>query len=355
MYRKKTGTVLLLSATAACYLSPDSTPTDESSASATTLDGGLADGSAQVDTGPVDAGCTTNDFCSATAPLCSGGDCVACQQHEDCARFVETPACGASGSCVACAPGQKKLCGEQTPACDPNTSRCVQCVADADCGSDQAPACQPDLACGKCEDDAQCARFGKVCDARTGGCVACHPETEEADCRTDKACDPELADCAGTACDPKTLSCTSKPRGSVNTCQSCVSDSECAASHGCIPLFFGEGATREELGGYCMKVAATGCMRPYGTPLTRDSLSGKPAQPYCGLSELYASCEALRALDENKTCTGTDDSCGVDGGRCETVNFIANSCSYACRSALECPPEVPCGGPAEDRYCGGAL
>jgi hypothetical protein len=324
------------------------------------LDGGWSiDGSrtsdAAADTGPVDAGCSVTQLCPSSAPVCASGACTACTRHEDCAGFASTPACGGGGSCVPCTTDKKSLCSGAAPACNPQTTACVACVEDGDCPSEQAAACQSDRMCGFCTEDADCARFGRVCDSRKGACVACHPESEESDCRTDRTCDAKTADCAGTACDPKTLSCTTKTRGTVATCQACVSDSECVASHRCIPLFFGEGDTKKALGGYCMKQATTGCARPYGTPISRESLSGKSAESYCGLAEATVTCESRAALIENKTCSGMDDSCGVTGGLCKTVNFIANSCTYACRNALDCPGEIPCGGPVDATFCGGNL
>lgn len=345
---------------AGCYLSPDKMEqldSFEAGASAVdagfSIDAGLSADAAAPDAGPVDAGCGPTQLCPASAPLCTSGLCVACTSHDQCAAFANTPACGPSGACVTCASDQKRACTGASPACDPKTNACVACVEDGDCTSDQNAACQPDRACGLCTEDAECSRFGKVCDSRKGSCVWCRPESEESDCRTDKTCDAKTADCAGTACDPKTLTCGTKARATVATCSTCVSDSECVASHRCIPLFFGEGDAKKALGGHCMKQAASGCARPYGTPISRESLSGKAAENYCGLSEAVSTCEARAALVENKTCTGADDSCGVTGGRCKTVNFIANSCTYSCRSALDCPAEIPCGGPADAMFCGG--
>ena len=349
---EKTGDVVAIEAGAMASDAGWSVDADSDAAADADSDAVQAIDAAPPDTGPVDAGCSSTQLCPASSPVCSGGSCAACKLHEDCAGFASTPACGPAGACVSCAPDQKRLCTGAAPACDPKTNSCVACVEDGDCPSDQSAACQPTRSCGPCSEDADCSRFGKICGPK-GSCVQCSPASEEADCRSDKACDPKTADCAGTACDPKTLSCTGKTRGTVATCQSCVSDSECVASHRCIPLFFGEGDGKKPLGGYCMKQAASGCARPYGTPISRESLSGKAAESYCGLPEAVATCEARAALVENKTCSGADTSCAVIGGLCKTVNFIANSCSYACRNALDCPAQIPCGGPPDATYCGG--
>jgi hypothetical protein len=187
-----------------------------------------------------------------------------------------------------------------------------------------------------CTEDADCTRFGKVCEARSGACVQCRPETEAADCKT------------GTACDPKLFTCTTRQRGSVATCNECVSDSECVTDHRCIAMTFGE--NKQDLGGFCLKRFATGCSRPYVRNLPRTSLSGAAAETYCLIDEMVNSCAAVAAF--SKTCTN-DESCGALGARCERVNGIDNSCSYSCDVIADCKTDsFPCAG--ADSYCGGS-
>ena len=362
--------LLLPALASSCYLKPDLAdvrPADGSisldTGSASTLDAGL-DASA-VDAGDaahesVDAGCA-NDIpalaCPASAAACNAGTCTHCAQQADCARFPTTPVCAASGACVACDSDHKSICGAAEPACDPASNRCVQCVSESDCLSDKSASCQADHTCGLCTADAQCARFNKVCDTRVGACVACRPETEEADCRNEAACDAKTADCPGTACDPKTFTCGTKQRRSLGNCEACVSDTECATSSRCVALTFGQGGdagTAKSLGGFCLQRASLGCSVPYANPLTLGSLSGAPAEMYCGINQSIATCAAVKALDNGKLCAnGSADSCGAPGARCETVNNIANVCTYSCSAGLECPAIAPCGGPAAKRYCGG--
>jgi hypothetical protein len=95
-------------------------------------------------------------------------------------------------------------------------------------------------------------------------------------------------------------------------------------------------------------------MFPYGIPTpARISLSGAPAEVYCGLDEARTTCEALLELLAGSACTG-DEDCGAAGlmdGRCETVNFVANRCTYSCIAASGCPEGFMC--PARpDTYCG---
>ena len=365
--RREAGWLGLAALLTSCYLSPDKSA--QKSLDASTIDlspaTGLFDaslGASTLDSGyvPTDAGCATNlpfSACPESAPVCSAGACVACKQQEDCAHFAATPVCGAAGACVVCDSEHKALCSSEKPACEPSQSQCVQWVSGSDCLSDKAPACKLDHTCGLCTGDTDCARFGKVCDTRIGSCVSCRPESEEADCRSDKACDAKAADCPGTACDPKTFSCTTKLRGSVAACQACVSDSECINAYRCVPLAFGEGATAKAQGGFCLKRAmdGAGCTQPYATPAVYTSLSGVAGDTYCSIPEATTTCAAIKALDESKLCpSGSDDSCGALGARCKTVNFISNACTYSCRSNRDCAADVPCSSSAmADRYCGG--
>jgi len=351
--------VVVLSAfLASCYLSPDTHPEhDESAAPAGAVDAAVPSGRDAGTLEPPDTRCRDDQACPAQAPICRDRSCARCTQHADCSRFPETPACGPEGACVACAGDQKSLCAGSTPACDPATSQCVQCVDDADCPVPERAACTAGRTCGLCTDDADCARFGFVCEAESGTCVACRPATEQVDCRIDKTCNPATTRCAATACDPVRKSCTSNTLGSLSICRACVSDSECATDHRCIPLFFGPTTARQELGGFCMKIGSTGCAEPFRAPPIdgRTSLSGRAPEPYCGINETLTSCPAILALDDDKDCPGgMASSCDAPGARCAAVNLGPNECTYACTNNRECPVSAPCNGPAGAMYCGGS-
>lgn len=339
-----------------CYLSPDThavhdesnDPVSVPDAGSGTLDGGLPL--------PVDAGgCTDNETCGPDASVCRDRTCTACTQHADCSRFPTTPACS-RGLCVQCTEDNKSLCTGSTPACDPASGACVQCASDKDCAFPERAACGPDRTCGVCKEDADCTRFGRVCEIGSGMCVECRPSTESTDCRTDKACDPSTTDCPGTACDPETKLCTRTPRGTLGICVACVADSECQRDHRCIPLYFGKDAGRQELGGYCMKIGATTCSEQYrAAPIEgRISLSGHAPEPYCGINEELTTCPAILALEQDRSCSdGRPQTCSALGARCAAVNFGANHCTYACVTNRECPSSAPCGGPQNATYCGG--
>jgi hypothetical protein len=336
----------------ACYFSPDKHREEDdvttSEAGVDASDGAVVRLDASMDavvTAPadaasdavVDAGCTSDLQCPLAFPQCKNGDCVPCSEANDCSRFADTPNCGSSGKCVVCTADQDQLCGGSTPACDPNTNSCVQCVSDSDCPTEAQAACGTNRSCGVCTEDADCTRFGKVCEARSGACVRCRPETEVTDCKS------------GTACDPKLFTCTTRQRGSVATCNECVSDSECVTDHRCIPMTFGE--EERELGGFCLKRFSTGCVRGYTLPITRASLNGVAAEMYCGVNERVNSCAAVALARMSKACT-SDESCGAPGARCETVSGLANTCTYSCDLAAHCLGALLCGGASGDEYCG---
>src|SRR5690606_25812214 len=210
--------------------------------------------------------------------------------------------------------------------CHPGTGRCVACLDDGDCATASAPRCDGGE-CKPCASDAHCAGVtGKpLCDTATGACVECTAADESA--------------CGDKSCDPATHRCTDTERGSRARCQSCVADSECQEDYRCVPMEF-RGEARE--GGYCLKIAATGCSKPLTVPTpARVSLSGAAAAVYCGVSEGRTTCEAVLDLFANRPCPGgTDEECGVaglDDARCETVNFVANRCTYACSLTSQCP------------------
>lgn len=344
----------------ACYLGSDKHEVDDvtlsdasvgDSGSVRRLDGAL-DATTAVDASDatVDAGCQSDLECPLASPQCSHGDCVPCSQQNDCARFADTPNCGPSGACVVCTADHAQLCSGSTPACDPTTNACVQCVADSDCPSPTQAGCNTMThTCEACTEDSQCTRFGDVCETKTGACVACRPETEATDCRTDKSCTGQ--NCAGTACNPKTLTCGTVPRGSVTTCSPCASDSECVTDNRCIDMTFGP--SMQDLGGFCLKQLSSGCVRGYANqPIMRASLSGAASDTYCGVDESSNSCAAVLLAKMSKACTN-DESCGAPGARCETVNGLANTCTYSCAAAADCViTSQQCGGPAGQEYCG---
>lgn len=274
------------------------------------------DGGGQGDAGPDASPC---GVCSGTTPLCrtSDGKCVACLGNPDCG---------------------------DTLFCDIEAGACVGCLGDGDC-SNPTPVCRAG-ACAACTAHADCAARGDApsCDLSSGRCAACSPDTEE-------------TRCAGKACDPVTLECTGTDRGSVDTCEPCVADSECVAGHRCIELSYAAGGG----GFYCMPlVAAGGCGVPTNQPFTvdlvaRPSRSGEAAAIYCGINEALTTCEAVLAALEGQGAGCMDDSACPEGGRCEPVGASGTQrCTYSCNDLLQCPdnPALATCNTSGDRYCG---
>lgn len=244
-------------------------------------------------------------------------ECVA--ESTDAGRDAEPPPADA-GPCGG-------PCDTSTPICDTDTNTCVACLADTDCADPDTARCDAGE-CVPCTDSAQCDGIAgnEVCE--TGTCVECSITDE--------------APCLGNSCDPASNTCTTTPIGLAMACEACVADSECAANHRCVPMTF-MGAPH---GDYCMKVASTGCARPFaGTLLmNRTSSSGADPDDYCPVDESAVSCEAVRALLLSRSCAGGVSDCMADGARCETVGGVPAQCTYSCGVNNNCPSSLNCVG-----------
>lgn len=99
-----------------------------------------------------------------------------------------------------------------------------------------------------------------------------------------------------------------------------------------------------------------GCSQPYEAgAINRESVSGAPATNYCGLAEEFTTCAAIKDLTDGKVCS-SDNDCGSGSGegRCETVNFSADTkCTYSCTGNAQCESGFDCNGIVGDKYCGG--
>src|SRR5690606_7015441 len=108
-------------------------------------------------------------------------------------------------------------------------------------------------------------------------------------------------------------------------------------------------------GYYCLAEAMPTCDdRPYTVPINEASISGAPATNYCGINQDLATCEAVRALQDDWRCSGTDGMCSPDGMQpevavpgalCRQVGLTSNRCTYACNAAPQCPfgpPQSTC-------------
>jgi len=268
----------------------------------------------------------------------------------------EEPACDeASGTCVQCTEQNTEACAGATSLCDSERFICVQCLRDADCADPTAPRCDTNGECADCQTRADCTRFDDLPECNGGGaCVECTPGTE-------------LESCDGDSCNPATFTCTGTPVGSRATCETCVSDSDCAEpDNRCVAMEYQGSPYPDAQTGFCLKTAEGGCERPFAITLSdRESFSGPPEEDYCGINESLATCEAVRALLQDARCdSGEDEECPQPSGICRQVGSLPNRCSYRCESVVECledrPPGRPgstCGGGviSEGPYCGGVL
>jgi hypothetical protein len=238
-------------------------------------------------------------------------------------------------------------CDEPTPLCDEQNNVCVACLSDEDCDTVGASQCDAG-ACVPCSDSTQCSHLTgtQVCDV--GTCVEC-------------ALGDEVACGAGTSCDLLAKTCTGPSPGSVQNCNVCTNDLQCAAGHRCIEMDF-DGSSH---GYYCLKDSAGGCAQPFVTPINNTSISGAGAVNYCGIEEDSATCEAVLALINNWRCSGADGMCSPDGiqpevttpgALCRQVGLAPNRCTYECAGAVEClssGPAATCGGAPSPTWCGG--
>jgi len=219
------------------------------------------------------------------------------------------------------------------------------CATDADCISPSAAKCEGG-ACVPCDSSEQCEGLAGTEVCSEGACVECALGQEQA-CQGSESCDLVAKACVAVA------------PGSVDTCGACTNDVQCVTNHRCIPMDFPMGTAH---GYYCLAEAMPTCDdRPYTVPINEASISGAPATNYCGINQDLATCEAVRALQDDWRCSGTDGMCSPDGMQpevavpgalCRQVGLTSNRCTYACNAAPQCPfgpPQSTCGdGPMNE-------
>jgi len=289
---------------------------------------GAAAGEGGMGGSPIQKPC--DDACTAPKPVCDEprDTCVECLEQTDCTSSSKAK-------------------------CDTTAKACVECLAPTDCASATRAKCDGTGACVKCTSNDDCSHIaGKtVCDTNAGECVQCTGADETA--------------CGGKSCNPATKACTNTTIGSVGACGACVADSECSGggtadpTARCVPMLF-KGVARA--GGFCLKRVAKTCAKPFQTPITTTSLSGKPSEQYCGIDQDSTRCEAVLDLIGDQSCAdGQDTSCGCSrdgdqnctetgkGGLCKTVGVNAKRCTYTCGTAGDCPTGKTC--TVDDPYC----
>ena len=267
---------------------------------------------------------------------------------------LDTPVCSVDDlQCVECTSENEAYCTGQMLVCNTGTFKCVQCTASSECDDPDAAYCDTGSGeCDSCQSDSDCTGISGLPRCEAGTCVACNPDNEE-------------NDCTGNSCDPATFTCTGTEIASRQTCETCVSDSECKeAGNRCVAMEYQDNPYPDALTGFCLKAFTVGdpCEQPYFVPLLqRESLSGPPAANFCGIDEDNVTCPAVFALLTNVECLSGEDSECPESGLCrDFVDGLAEDrCTYLCTDADQCkkPPVAgsTCGssGSGGDDYCGG--
>ncbi|NNE19250.1 MAG: hypothetical protein HKN10_12320, partial [Myxococcales bacterium] len=154
--------------------------------------------------------------------------------------------------------------------------------------------------------------------------------------------------------------------GSRATCETCVSDDDCAGTdHRCVEMRYLSQPYPNAQTGFCLKVALPlseesppvyDCEPPYVTVLVdRSALSGGQVESFCGIREDLTTCAAVRAHLEAWRCMGVGDDACPDGAFCDWVKTESDGwqelCTYACDLDSECqgPGGEAC---SQDLYCG---
>ena len=278
-------------------------------------------------------GCLDVSDCDGDTPACdtTTNTCVACTDETFCDG--DTPVCDtANTTCVGCLGDEN--CSGDTPVCDTSSTTCVACLDNTSCESPDASLCGSDQTCGACMADADCSHLG-LNRCVQGVCTECTVATEQDDCGNN-ACLPD-----GT--------CGNTPLESLTACQPCQADNECFADHRCVPMNFGDPAMPH--GNYCLKVASTGCARPFLVSITNESVSGAASAEYCGINQLNTTCEAILDLLEGDKACVEDSDCGAQGlddAVCGTT-LAGDVCTITCELNSQCSSVQTCD--MAENYC----
>jgi hypothetical protein len=278
--------------------------------------------------------CTADDHCDG-GEVCFDAKCVECREHLGCVD-LQAPQCSEGHACEQCTSDEACAGRASTKRCDIDEEsethgQCVACLDHDDC-ENPLPQCGSDRTCQGCTGDGACTDrmdtpyCNTLEDASSKGhCVAC-TETTEAE-----ACDAK-------ACKRDTGTCTTRNRGSVESCGACEADSECDTNRRCVENRIG-GVLE---GTFCALIQGAGCARaadaerkPYSDPRmleSVDGISGTYCMPVTTCAMLNADLDGSvgKPCDSNLDCGSTafanDGYCAGEG-----------ICTYACSQHFQCP------------------
>lgn len=239
-----------------------------------------------------------------------GGRCTPCPGTSNGYATCEAQVCG-----LACNPGWL-VCDD---SCVDGAPHCVECLSAGDCPATD-PVCENN-ACGPCRNDGDCTSKTGLPVCFEGECVACTEEKRDA--------------CNGRTCSPATHTCTTNLAGSIDECEVCLADADCALGSVCVPMFF-NGAMRPNH--YCLPVrdAQNPCYKGYQTPESKTTINGKGPLVVCSINEPIATCEAFKQYGD---LCDKDEDCGtpeLNDGLCKP--FLGEyRCTFACVTTFDCP------------------
>ena len=272
------------------------------------------------------------------------GDCSADRTRSNCGNggvcggrtfggSVALNGCAADDTCVQCT--NSGHCSGATPACKLNNdgqaegpaalNTCVECQSNNDCTDPNASRCE-DNECVACVGNGDCGHLDPngattagglgVCAA--GTCVECTGVQREA--------------CGTNVCDSLARTCTNRPAGGAETCDSCVSDAECVANSRCVQLVF----AAQNQGFFCFPLAAAGScsQRGYAQPLLGATIDSEQPTPTVCQPRL-TTCAGLSDY-EGATACDSDADCGTDNvvdGICDNG---LNVCTIPCDGGIDC-------------------
>lgn len=150
--------------------------------------------------------------------------------------------------------------------------------------------------------------------------------------------------------------------GDGSSCEPCSKDQDCGASdQRCVPMNYLGERFPDEQSGFCLRIAepvAGGqmsqfdCSSPYVAALTdRESLSGAPADTYCGVRENMTTCPAVLALKDGQACPEQRDDQCPEGGLCRHITISRDKREWRCTYACDKRPQ--CSGPGDNPECHG--
>jgi hypothetical protein len=148
--------------------------------------------------GDASVGCTSDEQCSGTRPVCdpASGVCGQCRTDTDCGTDAECR----DATCVAISRCTNSLDCAVGDVCDVESQRCVDCLTAVDC--DEGELCVETLCRATCDSDLDCTPLGLLCDRTNGYCVRC---LRHVDCPEVQFC--QAGACVNDVCRPGVTAC----------------------------------------------------------------------------------------------------------------------------------------------------